>query len=86
MAKSIKNLDEVKIPEAYALEDSEYLKEADSFVLKLRHKLSNARVLVFSNEDDNKVFNISFRTPPKDDKGIPHIIEHTVLCGSKIFQ
>lgn len=85
MAKSIKNLDEVKIPEAYALEDSEYLKEADSFVLKLRHKLSNARVLVFSNEDDNKVFNISFRTPPKDDKGIPHIIEHTVLCGSKNF-
>ncbi len=85
MAKSIKNLDEVKIPEAYIVENSEYLKEADSFVIKLRHKLSNARVLVFSNEDDNKVFNISFRTPPKDDKGIPHIIEHTVLCGSKNF-
>lgn len=85
MAKSIKSLDEVKIPEAYIIEDSEYLKEADSFVIKMRHKLSNARVLVFSNEDDNKVFNIGFRTPPNDDKGIPHIIEHTVLCGSKNF-
>lgn len=85
MAKSVKSLDEVKIPETYTIESSEYLKEADSFVIKLKHKFSNARVLVFSNEDDNKVFNISFRTPPKDDNGIPHIIEHTVLCGSKNF-
>lgn len=85
MAKSIKSLNEVKIPETYIVEDSEYLKEADSFVIKMRHKLSNARVLVFSNEDNNKVFNIGFRTPPHDNKGIPHIIEHTVLCGSKNF-
>jgi len=85
MAKSIKNLDEVKIPEAYTLESTRYLKEADSFVLVLRHNLSRARVLVFSNEDDNKVFNIAFRTPPENDKGIAHIIEHTVLCGSKNF-
>lgn len=85
MAKSIKSLDEVKIPEAYSVESSEYLKETDSFVIRMRHKLSNARVLVFSNSDDNKVFNIGFRTPPKDDKGMPHIIEHTVLCGSKTF-
>ena len=85
MAKSIKNIDEVKIPEQYILEKSEFVKEVDSFVLTLRHKLSNARVLIFSNEDNNKVFNISFRTPPKDATGVPHIIEHTVLCGSKNF-
>ena len=41
--------------------------------------------MVFSNEDDNKVFSIGFRTPPKDSTGVPHIIEHTVLCGSKHF-
>ena len=38
-----------------------------------------------SNEDDNKVFTIGFRTPPKNSTGVAHIIEHTVLCGSKEF-
>ncbi len=85
MARSIKSLDEIKIPEAYTVEKSEYVKETDSFAITLRHKLSNARILVFSNSDDNKVFNIGFRTPPEDDTGVPHIIEHTVLCGSKNF-
>ena len=38
------------------------------------------------NDDDNKVFTIGFRaTPPKDSTGVPHIIEHTVLCGSREF-
>ena len=75
----------MNIPEAYELIKGEFVSEAGSFVLTLRHKLSHARVLVFSNEDENKVFNIGFRTPPKDSKGVPHIIEHTVLCGSKNF-
>lgn len=85
MARSVKSLDDVKIPESYTLENSEYVKEVDSFAITLRHNLSNARVLVFSNQDNNKVFNIGFRTPPKDETGVPHIIEHTVLCGSKNF-
>ncbi len=85
MAASIKNISQVKIPEAYELIKGEFVSEVDSFVLYLRHKLSRARVLVFSNKDDNKVFNIGFRTPPKDATGVPHIIEHTVLCGSKSF-
>lgn len=85
MAARIKSLDEVKIPETYDLEKAEYVKEIDSFALVLRHKRSGARVLVFSNEDDNKVFSIGFRTPPQDSTGVPHIIEHTVLCGSKHF-
>ena len=37
---------------------------------------------VISNDDDNKVFSIGFRTPPEDETGVPHIIEHTTLCGS----
>lgn len=85
MAKSIKSLDEVNIPDMYSVENAEFVRETDSFALTLRHKYSNARVLVLSNEDDNKVFNIGFRTPPGDNTGVPHIIEHTVLCGSKNF-
>lgn len=85
MASKIKTLDEFTLPEAYALEKSDYIKELSSFALLLRHKLSGARVLVLSNEDDNKVFSIGFRTPPQDCTGVPHIIEHTVLCGSKAF-
>ena len=85
MTKSIKSLNEVKIPETYELVNGEYVKEVDSFMLTLKHKLSGARVLIFSNEDDNKVFDIAFRTPPKDATGVPHIIEHTVLCGSEKY-
>lgn len=48
----------------------------------IRHKKSGARIAVISNDDDNKVFYIGFRTPPEDSTGVAHIIEHTVLCGS----
>lgn len=85
MAASIKEISQVTIPEAYELVKGEFVSEVNSFALTLRHKLSQARVLVFSNEDENKVFNIGFRTPPKDATGVPHIIEHTVLCGSRNF-
>lgn len=85
MASSIKELSEINIPEAYELVKGEFLSEVNSFALVLRHKLSRARVLVLSNEDENKVFNIGFRTTPKDCTGVPHIIEHTVLCGSREF-
>ena len=46
---------------------------------------SGARIAILSNNDDNKVFYIGFRTPPEDETGVPHIIEHTTLCGSKKF-
>ncbi len=85
MAAKIKTLEEFQLPEAYELEKSEFLEEADSFALLLRHKLSKARILVLSNEEENKVFSIGFRTTPKDSTGVPHIIEHTVLCGSEHF-
>lgn len=85
MAASIKELSQVNIPEAYTLVSGEFLKEADSFALVLKHKKSGARVLILSNEEENKVFNIGFRTTPKNSTGVPHIIEHTVLCGSKNF-
>ncbi len=51
----------------------------------LSHTKTKARVMVIVNEDNNKVFNIGFRTPPSDNTGVPHIMEHSVLCGSKNF-
>jgi Zn-dependent M16 (insulinase) family peptidase len=49
------------------------------------HEKSGARLLSLENDDDNKVFSVSFRTPPSDNTGIPHIIEHSALCGSRKF-
>ena len=49
------------------------------------HKKSGARLMYIENDDDNKVFFISFKTPPEDDCGTPHIIEHSVLCGSEKY-
>lgn len=51
----------------------------------LEHKKSGAKVILLSNDDENKVFTIGFRTPPTNSKGIQHIIEHSVLCGSKKY-
>lgn len=65
MASRIKNVQEVKIPETYTLEQSASIPEIDSIALALRHKKSGARVLFLSNEDENKVFSIGFRTPPR---------------------
>ena len=62
-----------------------YVKEVDSQVILYRHKITGARLLFLLNDDDNKVFSVSFKTPPEDDFGIPHIMEHSVLCGSKKY-
>lgn len=51
----------------------------------LRHEKTGAQVLCIPNDDENKVFGITFRTPPKDSTGVAHILEHSVLCGSRKF-
>ena len=63
----------------------EQVKEAASEAFEFQHVKSGARLLYLKNTDDNKVFSISFRTPPTDDTGVPHIIEHSTLCGSRKF-
>lgn len=68
--------------EAYRLVSKEDLPEYKGVGYVLEHKKTKARVAVVLNDDENKVFNIGFRTPPTNSKGIQHIIEHTVLCGS----
>ncbi len=69
----------------YKLIQEDELKELESLGLVYEHIKTGARVLVLSNKDDNKVFSIGFRTPPQDSTGVPHIVEHTVLCGSRNF-
>ena len=59
-----------------------FMKELNCEGILLRHKRSGARLFLIPNDDNNKVFNIAFRTVPEDSTGVPHIIEHTVLCGS----
>ena len=79
---------EFKIGEKYngfeLLEEIE-LKELNSLGRIFSHIKSGARLFHIENEEDNKVFSISFRTPPKDSTGVAHILEHSVLCGSRKF-
>ncbi len=70
---------------AYELLEQKAIPELKSVGYLLRHKKTGARVVLLENEDNNKVFNIGFRTPPKDSTGVAHIVEHTVLCGSRDF-
>lgn len=78
-------VNEIRNLKPYEVLKEEFLPDVNSEALLLRHKKSGARVLVLPNQDDNKVFYIGFRTPPKDSTGVAHIIEHTVLCGSRDF-
>ncbi len=50
-----------------------------------RHSKTGCQLLSLLNDDENKVFGISFRTPPSDSSGVAHILEHSVLCGSRKF-
>ena len=70
---------------AYEIIEHRPLPDLKSEGALLRHKKSGARVLLISNDDENKVFNIGFRTPTTNSTGVPHIMEHTVLCGSEKF-
>lgn len=69
----------------YELIKEKYIEEVTSNVKLLKHIKSGARILLFENNDENKVFSVGFRTPPTDDTGVPHILEHSTLCGSKKF-
>ena len=69
----------------YELISEKYIDEIDSNVTIYRHIKSNARICTMKNSDKNKVFSIAFRTPPKDNTGLTHILEHSVLCGSKKY-
>jgi len=69
----------------YTLLKEEMIEDIKARGYLLRHNKSNARIMLLANDDENKVFNIAFRTPPADSTGVAHILEHSVLCGSKHF-
>ncbi len=69
----------------YEIIEKRELKDINSMAYRLKHCKTGANIVVLSNDDENKVFNIGFRTPPTDSTGVAHILEHSVLCGSKNF-
>ena len=76
------NLENLK---AYELIRRQEIPDLNSVGMILHHRKTGARIVLLSNDDENKCFAIGFRTPPEDSTGVPHIIEHSVLCGSKNF-
>lgn len=75
----------INYPDTYELVLQEELPDIHSAGYLFRHKKSGARVAVVLNDDENKVFHIAFRTTPVNSKGTPHIMEHSVLCGSRKY-
>ena len=69
----------------FSVADHRSVREVNSEAWSFEHKKSGAKLIFLENDDDNKVFSISFRTPPADSTGLPHILEHSVLCGSRKF-
>jgi Zn-dependent M16 (insulinase) family peptidase len=74
-----------EIPSSYEFLFEEKLDDLNAIGKVLAHKKTGARVTLIVNDDNNKVFSIGFRTPPVNSTGVAHIIEHSVLCGSKNF-
>lgn len=70
---------------SYEIIEKREIKDLNSMSYLLRHKKTGARVALLENDDNNKVFYIGFRTPPENSTGVAHILEHTVLCGSRNF-
>ena len=69
----------------FQLVDERYVAEIKSQARLYRHVQTGAQLLSLINDDENKVFGITFRTPPKDSTGVAHILEHSVLCGSRKY-
>lgn len=64
---------------------AQYVEEVHAEAYLMEHVQSGAQLFYLANDDDNKVFSISFRTPPADDTGVAHILEHSSLCGSRKY-
>ena len=69
----------------FKLSQQQSISELNSLALLFTHLKTGAEVLVVENDDDNKVFSVTFKTPPSNDRGVAHILEHSVLCGSRKY-
>src|SRR5207247_8393613 len=74
-----------KIDKGFELLREQTIPELNSTVRLYRHPGSGAELLSVLNDDENKVFGVAFRTPPADSTGVAHILEHSVLCGSRKY-
>ncbi|WP_105614100.1 insulinase family protein [Vallitalea okinawensis] len=79
------NLEVEKSYAGFKLVEQKTIEEINSTGRVFEHEKTGARLFHIENDDDNKVFCISFRTPPEDHTGLPHILEHSVLCGSRKY-
>lgn len=70
---------------AYEVLQKDVVSEYGAYCTLFRHIKSGAELLSVSCDDDNKVFCVTLRTPPEDSTGVPHILEHSVLCGSRKY-
>lgn len=75
----------MKAVNGYRILTTQKIEELDATGYLLEHEKTKAKIAAIECDDDNKVFSIGFRTPPEDSTGVAHIVEHTVLCGSKEF-
>jgi len=79
------NEEKTVLNQNYKLVKSKTVKELNAETFHYEHLKTGARLFYIKNEDNNKVFSITFKTPPEDNTGCPHILEHSVLNGSKNF-
>ncbi|MBW2709710.1 MAG: insulinase family protein [Deltaproteobacteria bacterium] len=75
----------MKVLEAFELIEKRKIEELKTEARLYRHRKTGAEILSMVSDDENKVFGITFRTPPFDSTGVAHILEHSVLCGSKKY-
>lgn len=85
VAEDLKTAATVEHP-SYEIVTKDFINEYGAKCTLYRHKITGAELLSVENDDDNKVFGITFRTPPTDSTGVPHILEHSVLCGSRKYR
>jgi len=83
--EDIEQISAVEHP-SYEIVTKDTVTEYGAYCTLYRHKKTGAELLSVHNDDDNKVFGITFRTPPTDSTGVPHILEHSVLCGSRKYK
>lgn len=75
----------MSIMDNYTLLKEETIHEYSTVAKFWEHRTTKAKIIMLENDDTNKVFGISFRTPVSDSTGVPHILEHSVLAGSKNY-
>ena len=79
------DLEQVAASHGFTAVKSEPISEVEGTVHLMHHAASGARLMFIENDDANKAFSITFKTPAADDTGVFHILEHSVLCGSEKF-